>query len=240
MFRPRAEAPARATRVAAVLEGAGHKVTLRPLGRTPAALYRVVRDSPEVVHACGVRSWRVASVAARLTGAAFVYEALAEGGGDGLGLPRRAIRLRPRGRPGSGRPSGARVQGGNGSAEPAARGHRARVRWRGARRAESSSRSTIVFLSSSPPAGGREATAHSVGTAPDRRGWRAVRGGGLLHPLALASYLLGRGRRARGRPRKAARALARARRGDPANARYGLELARPCARAASATKRSSS
>ena len=63
MFRPTGGAPARATRIAASLEAAGHRISIRPVPRTPLALYRVMRDSPEVVHACGSGSWRAGRVA---------------------------------------------------------------------------------------------------------------------------------------------------------------------------------
>ena len=53
----------------------------------------------------------------------------------------------------------------------------------------------------------------------------AIRRGGLRHPFALLAYLQGRQLRARGRPREAALALARAQQGDPENAIYGLYLA---------------
>ena len=53
----------------------------------------------------------------------------------------------------------------------------------------------------------------------------AIRRGGLRHPFALLAYLQGRQLRARGRPREAALALARAQQGDPENAMYGLYLA---------------
>ena len=81
MFRPTWDARARANRIAAILEAAGHRVSLRPVPRTPVALYRVIRDSPEVVHSCGSGSWRAGRLAARLTGAAVVFDALA--GTDG-------------------------------------------------------------------------------------------------------------------------------------------------------------
>ena len=225
MFRPSAEAPARATRVAAVLEEAGHKVTLRPLGRTPAALYRVIRDSPEVVHACGVRSWRLASLAARLTGAACVYEALAEGGGDGLGLPRRAI-IHDRGAVlAQGDRQARQLRAGMGltSLPPVVTGLESGG-------GSEAGRVLVALYDRLPELDPRlPAAARRQLTAWGRRlidvGGDAVRGGGLLHPLALAAYLVGRGRRARGRPREAARALARARRSDPEKARYGLELA---------------
>ena len=81
MFRPAGTAPTRATRVQAVLEDGGHQVSARRLARSPAALLRVIRDSPDVIHACGSDAWGAASLAALVTRACVVYEPLDGGGG---------------------------------------------------------------------------------------------------------------------------------------------------------------
>jgi hypothetical protein len=69
VFRARGEAPARAARVASVLEAAGHEVARRPVSASPSALLGVVRSSPDVIHACGLDVWRAAALTARVGGA---------------------------------------------------------------------------------------------------------------------------------------------------------------------------
>ena len=98
MFRAAGEAPARVALIASVLERAGHEVVRRPLGNSPAALLGAVRDSPDVIHACGSDAWRAATLTARIARAAVVYEPLGERpGGWSRARPPRAVRLGRRG-----------------------------------------------------------------------------------------------------------------------------------------------
>jgi D-inositol-3-phosphate glycosyltransferase len=81
------------------LEGAGHTITLRAVGRASSTIYGVIRESPDVVHSCGVAAWRIADLAARLTGAAVIFDIQA-GGEDARPRRRGAVRRGPLGRRG--------------------------------------------------------------------------------------------------------------------------------------------
>jgi glycosyltransferase involved in cell wall biosynthesis/tetratricopeptide (TPR) repeat protein len=192
------------------LEGVGHRITLRSVTRAPSTLYRVIRDSPEVVHACGRRSWRVAGVAARLTGAAVVLD-VPPGARAGDRRARRLVRAGPLG-----------VRGAAVLVEEE----------RQAREVRSALR--LPYLPPvvsgprlSPTLGrqGRGGALARVTTLLPALG-NVVRPSDLRRPAALAAYLRGRLLRAAGRSREAVLALARARRRDPENDRYALYLAR--------------
>ena len=228
MFRPTGDAPARANRIAAILEAAGHRISMRPVPRTPVALYRVIRDSPEVVHSCGSGSWRAGRLAARLTGAAVVFDALA--GTDGSEPRyRRLVRDGSQGRRGgavlveeAGRAReirsalgldylppvvGASSSGGDGAAVLTAVYQR------------------LPHLSPMPPSLGRSRLRERRAALGGARR-ETVRRAGFSHPLALAAYLRGRWLLSRGRKAEAMLALGRARRGDRRRVVYGLQLVR--------------
>ena len=227
MFRPTGDARARANRIAAILEAAGHRVSMRPVRRTPVALYRVIRDSPEVVHSCGSGSWRAGSLAARLTGAAVVFDALAATDGSEA-THRRLVRDGSQGRRGGavlaeeeGRAReirsalgldylppvvGASSSGGDGAAVLTAVYQR------------------LPHMSPKLPSLGRSRLRDRAALGGARR--ETVRRAGFSRPLALAAYLRGRWLLSRGRRAEATLALGRARRGDRRRVIYGLHLVR--------------
>ena len=210
------------------MEGAGHRISMRPIERAPSTLYRVIRDSPDVVHSCGPGSWRLAGLAARLTGAAVVLDVPADvEAGD------RPTRLLVRGGP-LGR------RGGTVLVEAQRQAHEVR------------SALGLPYLPPVVPAPGSGDTGARIlaavyqrlprlsptlrrrdhggvlarGMGPLRASGEVVRLRDLRRPVALAAYLRGRLLRAGGRSREAVVVLSAARRRDPENARYGLFLAR--------------
>jgi glycosyltransferase involved in cell wall biosynthesis len=75
MFRLQGEAPKRAGEVAATLEGAGHEVSQRTVSDGDGAAGGGTPEA-EVIHAVGSAAGPKAATAARLSGAALVYEPL--------------------------------------------------------------------------------------------------------------------------------------------------------------------
>jgi len=203
-------------------------VTLRSLARAPTTLYRLIRDSPEVVHACGPGSWRAAGLAARLTGAAVVLDV--PSGAGGVARPhRRLARAGP-----------LRARGGAVLVEDERQAHEVRsalglpylppiVRL-AEPRADGASVLAAVYqrlphLSPTLRSKERDGLLARI-TSPFPALGEVARLSDLRHPLALAAYLRGRLLRAAGRDREAVLALSRARRRDPGNEKYGLYLAR--------------
>jgi glycosyltransferase involved in cell wall biosynthesis len=205
---------------------------VRSTERAPSTFYRVVRDSPNVVHACGPDSWRAASLAARLTGAAVVLDVPLAGGAGG----RRHRRL-AHGGP-LGRHGGAVLV----EEEPQATEVRSALglpylppvvptplRGDGDSQLLSAVYQRLPWLS--PHLGSQE----RGGVV--RRGMRLLPTSGELlrprnlgRPFAVAAYLRARLLRAAGRNRKAIAVLSSARRRDPENSKYALEAGMELAR----------
>jgi glycosyltransferase involved in cell wall biosynthesis len=181
-----------------------------------------------VVHACAPGSWRVAGLAARLTGAALVLD-VPLGAGDADRRHRRLARAGALG-----------VRGGAVLVEDERQAHEVRsalalpylppvVRLRvpGADGAGVLAAVYERLPCLSPTLRSRErdgVLARSTRQLPAFG--EAARFSDLRHPVALAAYLRGRLLRAAGRRREAVLALSRARRRDPGNERYRLYLAR--------------
>jgi D-inositol-3-phosphate glycosyltransferase len=194
--------------------------------RVASAIYRVIRASPDIVHACGPESWSAAEVAARLTGAALVLDLPAGA------APRPHRRLARRGV--LGRRGGAVLV----EEEPQAREVRSALGLpylppvvpTPLPNDDDSQLLTAVYqrLPHLSPRLGSEESGGVVG-----RGMRLLPTSGellrprnLRRPFAVAAYLRGRLLRAAGRNREAVGALTSARRRDPENPTYGLYLAR--------------
>ena len=225
MFRPGGAPQERADQAAATLEAAGHEVSRRPLSRKAAAIQRVTRDSPDVVHALGVEAAGPAAVAARLGRAALVCEALSGEAALTRGIA-RAMRTAANGR-----------RGGAVLARDEAQSRRLR---------------STLGLPYLPPVVGDfslEGTDPVLLAVYDRlprlnpelpddeaepgraRRWleelgEPVRRGGLRRPGALLAYLRGRRLRARGRFPAAIEALTRAARRDSGDPLYQLYAAK--------------
>jgi glycosyltransferase involved in cell wall biosynthesis len=224
MFRLQGEAPERAADVAAVLEGGGHEVMQLTVEGGRAAARSSTRDA-DVIHAIGSAVGSTAATAARLSGAALVYEALPgedESGRDTAGAARTA------------------ATGGRGGAVLARDGDQAtRLR----------AQFTLPYLP--PVVGNLEVQGGGTGrgvllaiydrlprihpTLPTEgegalgrtRRWLGVLGepirrGGLRHPGALVAYLRGRRLRARGRFPEAIESLTRASKVHSGDPLYGL------------------
>ena len=217
----------RAARIGSSLEEAGHRITLQAVRGAPFTLYQVIRDSPEVVHACGPGSWRIAGLASRLTGAALVLD-FPSGAGVGDGRHRRLARAGPLSARGAvvlveedrqahevrsalGLPYLAPVVPGPGSGNGAA--------------VLAAVYDRLPRLSPTLDSRGRVGALARIAKLLPAVG-NVVRPGDLRRPAALAAYLRGRLLRAAGRSREAVVALGAARRRDPENGRYAVYLAR--------------
>lgn len=228
MFRPQGEAPERAAEVAAVLESGGHEV--RPLTAAGglAAVRGWTRDA-DVIHAVGSTVARTAARAAKLTGAALVYEALP----DEPESSRRAARVA--------RTVAAGSRGGAVLARDEDQANRLRAGF-----ALPYVPTVVENLEGEGSEGGRgvllavyDRLPHIHPTLPIEgegarsraRRWLGelgdpVRRGGLRHPGALIAYLRGRRLRARGRFPAAIEALTRATEHGSDRPLYGLYVAK--------------
>jgi glycosyltransferase involved in cell wall biosynthesis/Flp pilus assembly protein TadD len=230
-FRPRGEAPERATRVAAALEAAGHRVGQVSAAQGATAIRSIVGDSPDVVHAVGADAAGIAAVAARMSSAALVCEALPAEESPARGVA-RAMRTAAGGRRG-----GAVIA----ADEAQARGLRAKLRLpylpivvgdldQG--EAPAGSLAVLVALYDRLPRVNPDLATNNAGAARSAGRWlgelaEPVRHGGLRRPRALIGYLRGRRLRARGRLPEAVDALDRAAQGgEPTYELYAAKALR--------------
>ncbi|HEY6654288.1 MAG TPA: glycosyltransferase family 4 protein [Solirubrobacterales bacterium] len=194
----------------------------------PSTLYRVMRDSPDVVHACGPGSWRLAGLASRLTGAALVLD-VPSGARVGGGRHRRLARAGPLGARGGAvlvadERQAQQVRSALGLPDLPPLVPASDVGVDGAA-VLAAVYDRLPRLSPAPgPQGRGGVLTRSMSLRPALG--NVARPGDLRHPAALAAYLRGRLLRAAGRRPEAVLALGSARRRDPENGRYALYLAR--------------
>jgi glycosyltransferase involved in cell wall biosynthesis len=228
MFRPQGEAPERAVDVAAALEGGGHEVTQLTLagGRPPAR--SSTRDA-DVIHAIGSTVASTAATAARLSGAALIYEAL-PGEDESGGRTARAARTAATG-----------SHGGTVLARDRDQATRLRAQFAlpylppvvGNLEVEGggTGRGVLLAIYDRLPRIHPTLPTEGEGALVRTRRWLGVLGepvrrGGLRHPGALVAYLRGRRLRARGRFPEAIENLTRASQLDSGDPRYDLYVAK--------------
>lgn len=226
MFRPQGEAPKRAAEVAAALETGGHEVRQLTVSSGLAAVRNATRDS-DVIHAIGSTVAGTAAAAARLRGAALVYEALP--GERELSRSARAARTAATGSRG-----GVVLAGGEDQA------NRLRAQFRLpyippvvenlTGQGSDTGRRLLLALYDRLPRMHPKLPSESEATSERARRWldelgEPVRRGGIRHPSGLLAYVRGRRLRARGRFPGAIEALSQAA-GRNANPLYDLYLAK--------------
>jgi glycosyltransferase involved in cell wall biosynthesis len=227
MFRPQGEAPDRAADLAGALERGGHEVSLLSVTSGFGAARTATRDS-DVIHAVGGAVASAAATAARLSGAALVYEAL-PGGGESSRASRVARTAASGGR-------GGTVLARDGDlakrlqAELALPYIPAVVGDLQVEGSEDARRVLLAVYDRLPHMNPR-LPIEAEGASERARRWLdeiavPVRRGGLRHPGALVAHLRGRRLRARGRFPAAIAALTRASQRASTDPGYGLYVAK--------------
>jgi glycosyltransferase involved in cell wall biosynthesis/Flp pilus assembly protein TadD len=231
MFRGEGAAPERAAHLTTALEGAGHRVSERSGGAGPTRVWRAVRDSPEVIHAVGFDAAPAAALAARMSRAALVCEAL-PGESDPSRRTSRAMRAAAVGRRGGtvlawdeDQATQLRAALGLPYLPPLIGGTEPGIR---------NGDPMLLAVYDRLPHLNPELPIEAAGTGGRAGRWLAelaepVRRGALRRPGALIAYVRGRRLRARGRFPRAVEALTRAAKrsdGDPVYELYAVKALR--------------
>jgi glycosyltransferase involved in cell wall biosynthesis len=227
MFRPQGEAPERAADVAALLESGGHEV--RQLATSGGLAARAATRDADVIHAVGSAIARTAAKAARLSGAALVYDVL-PGENESSRRTARVARTAATGN-----------RGGAVLARDEDHANRLRAKLRLpyipvvveklVGKDSDSGRRVLLAVYDRLPHIHPTLPIEGEGARSRARRWlgelgEPVRRGGLRHPGALVAYLRGRRLRASGRFSPAVETLTRASQHGSDDPLYGLYAAK--------------